>query len=115
MFFRPNLVNEETIDNLIRGLSVNKMKQKNVRLVDSIRNLLVEDPKKQQVKLDLYSLNIQRGRDHGLPSYNDVRHAFGLPKLRYFYELTSDSEVARKLSEIYDSINDLDLIVGIFA
>ena len=44
LFFRPNFLNEENIDMLIRGLSVNLMKEKSIKLIDSVRNLLVDDP-----------------------------------------------------------------------
>lgn len=33
---------------------------------------------------DLLSTDIMRGRDHGLPRYNEVRHACGLIKAIHF-------------------------------
>ena len=29
----------------------------------------------------MIAINIQRARDHGLPDYNSVREAFGLPRM----------------------------------
>lgn len=36
---------------------------------------------------DLISIHIQRGRDHGIPPYNDIRQACGLSTLDDFEDL----------------------------
>jgi len=33
---------------------------------------------------DVGALDIQRGRDHGMPTYNAMRRALGLPAVRSF-------------------------------
>lgn len=114
LFFRRDLV-ENHFDDLLRGLLFTLMKERSAELINDVRNLLVVDPENREFKLDLYSLNIQRGRDHGLPSFNNARKAVGLKKLKYFSDLTSDAEVVKRLEQVYDSIDDVDMIVGIFA
>lgn len=67
------------------------------------------------VKLDLFSLNIQRSRDHGLPTYNEARSAFGLPKIRTFEQILPADELfmAARLKSIYGTPDNLELFVGI--
>jgi hypothetical protein len=60
----------------------------------------------------LASLNIQRGRDHGLADYNRVRVAYGLSPVRRFSDITDDVEVQQTLRELYGDVNNIDLWVG---
>ena len=58
-------------------------------VVDTLQNHLFEftfeDGSVQAI--DLFATNIQRGRDHGLPSYVSVREKCGLRSVRDFGEL----------------------------
>ena len=64
------------------------------KVVDAVRNFLFGAPGSGGV--DLVSLNIQRGRDHGLPDYNSARMAFGLPPAGSVSDITKD-EVCRMM------------------
>lgn len=70
-------------------------------MIDELRNLLTLDPEKRETKVDLFALSIQRSRDHGLPSYNQAREAYGLKKFRSFYEIVRDQEKAEILRNVY--------------
>lgn len=53
--------------------------------------------------LDLVSLNIQRGRDHGLPSYPDFRKYCNLPPVDTWEEMGKavDSASLQRMKDIY--------------
>lgn len=83
------------------------------KMVDDLRNFLFGPP--GAGGLDLAALNINRGRERGLPDYNSVRIAFGLPYNATFEEITSDPDLAALLEEVYGTVDDIDPWVGFLA
>ena len=64
--------------------------------------------------LDLVALNIQRGRDHGLPGYTEYRDLCGLPPVSSFSDLSDvmTPDQISALSLVYEDVLDIDLYVG---
>ncbi|KAG8292197.1 hypothetical protein J6590_045867, partial [Homalodisca vitripennis] len=68
----------------------------------------------ENLGLDTFSLDIQRGRDHGLPSYNTFRAKCGIRRARDFGDLADTIPLATIMSlrMLYKNVNDIDLLVG---
>jgi hypothetical protein len=109
-FFDPSLIENHGIDSILRGLASQRCSELDGMLVDGVRNFLFGPP--GAGGFDLASLNIQRGRDHGLPGYNEVRRQVGLRPARRWRDVNPDPEVQQRLASIYDSVDDIDLWVG---
>ena len=110
-FFRPDkLVSEDTMDPILRGLAASHAEAIDTFIIDDVRNFLFGPP--GAGGFDLASLNIQRGRDHGLPDYNTAREAYGLTKVTSFSEITSDTVLAGKLKALYGTVDNIDVFVG---
>ncbi len=113
-FFNPNAIPDAGgVNPIIRYFAAAVEQRIDTQIVDPLRNFLFGPP--GAGGLDLGSLNIQRGRDHGLGDYNTVREDFGLPRVASFSQITSNSQVAQKLQELYGSIDDIDPWVGMLA
>ena len=92
--------------------------------------------------MDLVALNVQRGREHGIPDYNTVRVFCGLPKANIFDDLASEIDQAvysncallyiitikwcvvccclnmqtiNSLKNAYNSVDDIVLYIGCLA
>ena len=110
-FFSPQrLTDEGGIEPILRGLSQQMCQGVDVYVIDDVRNFLFGPP--GSGGFDLASLNIQRGRDHGIPSYNDLREGMGLQRMGSFAEISSDPEVQTRLTSAYASVDDIDAWVG---
>jgi len=109
-FFTTNPILQEGIDSILFGLASQKAQEVDTLIVDDVRNFLFGPP--GAGGFDLASLNIQRGREHGLPGYNQARIGLGLSAITSFADITSDLSVQNKLASIYDTVDDIDLWVG---
>ena len=112
-FFNPSIIQTEGISPILRGLNAQTQEALDAKLVDPLRNFLFGPP--GAGGLDLAALNIQRGRDHGLPDYNSLRVMFGLNPVRNFGQINADPQIANTLEDLYDRINNVDPWVGMLS
>ncbi|KAJ3324501.1 hypothetical protein HDV06_006912 [Boothiomyces sp. JEL0866] len=94
------------IESIIRGLVSHRDQEADSLMVDDLRKHFVAQP------YDLATLNILRGRDFGIPSYNVLRETNGLPAAATWSDITSDPILQGRLASVYNSIEDLDPWVG---
>jgi hypothetical protein len=81
-------------------------------MVDSVRNILFGAPGSGAGGQDLFALDIQRGRDVGLPTYNAARLAYGLSAVTSFDQITSDPTLKAELKQVYGTVDQVELFVG---
>lgn len=115
-FFNPAFVIEKGIDPFFRGLAAGAMQKVDTRIIDSVRSFLFHNSGGLDNEggefLDLAALNIQRGRDHGLANYNQVREDFGLTRKNSFAEITADTALQSQLQSVYGDVNNIDVWIG---
>ncbi len=109
-FNAPEHLTRKSIAPFLRGLGTQPAQELDALIIDDVRNFLFGPP--GAGGLDLGSLNIQRGRDHGLPSYNQVRVDYGLEPRESFAQITSDESTRAGLAAAYPSVDQVDLWVG---
>ncbi|MCY7296304.1 peroxidase family protein [Alteromonas sp. a30] len=109
-FFRPDHIIKKGIDVVLRGQAMQVAQEIDAFVIPDVRNFLFGQP--GDGGFDLVALNLHRGRDHGLPTYNDVREAIGLPRITAFNQISSVQKVKNRLKAAYPTVDDIDLWVG---
>ena len=110
-FFAPDeIADNGGIDPILRGGAEGVAQELDALIVEDVRSFLFGPP--GAGGFDLASLNIQRGRDLGLPDYNTLREALGLERVTSFDQISSDANVAASLEAAYGSVDDIDAWIG---
>ncbi|XP_011199103.2 peroxidase isoform X1 [Bactrocera dorsalis] len=116
-FDRPENLNliwdSDNFDSLIRGLSTQLQKRPDSNIDKEIKHYF--DRKSfEEYGTDLKAIDIQRGRDYGLPSYNDMRVYCGLSRAYdwagFSNEISPDKIMF--IEKMYASPDDVDLAIG---
>ena len=106
-FGNPNLVKQIGLGPVLTSLSEHQYKN-DEQIDNTMRSVLFQVPKPGTTDpaacqtpvvdpncfsgvADLGADDIERGRDHGMPLYNDLRRAYGLPRIVSFTQLTGES------------------------
>jgi hypothetical protein len=114
-FFNPPQLEQQGISPILKYLGSDPSSEIDNSITDPVRNFLFGPP--GAGGFDLASLNIQRGRDHGIANYNAVRVAYGLPAIPdgRWDLISSDPTIQAKLQQLYQNVNNIDLWVGALA
>merc|ERR1739838_58191 len=109
------IIREGGADPIVRGLIGRpaKLSRPDELMHEELREKLFA--LQNQVALDLASLNLQRGRDHGLPGYNDWRVECGMSFAENFSMLRDEirnDDVRNKLEELYGHPSNIDVWLG---
>ncbi|XP_070591206.1 myeloperoxidase-like isoform X2 [Erythrolamprus reginae] len=104
------------IDPVLRGqigIPAKQQRQDQI-VVEALRDRLFQQESTTS-GLDLPALNMQRGRDHGLPGYNAWRQLCGLSQPQNETQLgqvLQNPQLARKLIQHYGTPKNIDLWIG---
>jgi hypothetical protein len=96
--------NDETIDNQLRSVLFQIPSSQNP---ECLNGPTVADC--YNTVMDLGAIDIQRGRDHGIGTYNQLRAAYGLPAKTTFTQITGEATDAFPAGSDINNPNQLDL------
>ncbi len=89
-FFSPQLLERIGLGPVLAGLAGESQYRNDEQIDNTLRSLSFELPGGERGLTDLGATDVQRGRDHGMPTYNELRRAYGLAPVHSFRELTGE-------------------------
>ena len=113
-FFNPELVYiPGHLDKFLIGLASQPSQKYDNIVTEQVTNHLFQ-AKDKSFGMDLVALNLQRGRDHGIPGYNAFRELCGLKKAENFDRLADSipKRIIERLKILYKDVDDVDLFIG---
>ncbi|KAG1713932.1 Chorion peroxidase [Nymphon striatum] len=100
-------------DGISRGMTKQSPRKTSVFMASSVTRQWDNFRGQQTFGSDLGATNIQRGRDHGLPPWNEFRHFCGFSKYNRFKEIPDIGPTTLlNLKRSYKHVDDIDLYVG---
>jgi Animal haem peroxidase len=119
-FFHPAVVPTVGLQTIIEGFSQTPNYRNDEQIDNALRSVLFEIPASPEVSeeecfedpetpgcfsgvVDLGAIDAQRGRDNGIPSYNEMRKALGLAPQKTFDEVTGNSSETLPAGETIES------------
>lgn len=109
-FFNPAHLEDHGIESILRGLASRRCQELDGQLVNEVRNFLFGPP--GAGGFDLGALNLQRGRDHGLPSFNDACRDLGLRPAQRFTDINADPDLSQAMAGVYQDVELVDCWIG---
>ena len=113
-FLNPELVyTPGGLDKFLVGLATQPAQKFDNIITEEVTNHLFQ-AKDKEFGMDLISLNLQRGRDHGLQGYNAFRELCGFGRAEKFSQLSDliPVKIVERLKLIYADVDDVDLFIG---
>ncbi|XP_075976370.1 salivary peroxidase/catechol oxidase-like isoform X2 [Anticarsia gemmatalis] len=110
-YYNPLILKQKNaLEQILRGMVSQKSQGMDLNYDEDLRDHWLGG-------LDVLAVDVQRGRDHGLPGYVQYRVLCGGSVVNTFQQLADliPQESVDKLSQLYEQPGDIDLVIGLMA
>ena len=121
-FFNPDLLTQLKLGPMMKGIGGEPQYNNDEQIDNHLRSVLFQVPVSGNPEclsdpslpacfngvVDLGAIDIERGRDHGMPTYNPLRQAYGLPARADFKSITGEASEAFPPGTDVNNPNSLD-------